>query len=76
MDKFLVLSLAVLGAVVLVVGLGLLFAYPLMCLTNYLFAASFLMTVFGIAKLTFWKAYCLSVLASWLFKTTTTTTKK
>lgn len=66
----------VVGAVGL--GLALLFvigalcAFPLMWLTNYLFTPTLLLAVFGIAKLTFWKAFWLLFFAGFIFKSTTT----
>ena len=68
-----------LGALVFVVGavvvVGLLMGYPVMWLMNYLFAPAALTAVFGIAKMTFWKAFWLNVLCGLLFKTTVNTSK-
>jgi hypothetical protein len=55
------------GILVLVFVTALLFNYPLMLLINYVFAQSFLVFVFGTAKLTFWKTYALSIALSLLF---------
>lgn len=42
---------------------------PTMWLMNYLFASTFLELVFGIAKMTFWKAAWVNVLAGILIRT-------
>lgn len=42
---------------------GLLLALPTMYLCNYLLADEFLLFVFGIPALTFWKAFFLNILA-------------
>lgn len=72
MGKFIVVTSAALGVFVLAIGAGLLFAFPVMWLTNYLFTPALLLTVFGVAKLTFSKAYALSVFMHWMVKSTTT----
>lgn len=74
-NEILTAVLAAIGAIVLVVGLGFLFAFPLMLITNALFSTRFLTFVFGIAQLTFWKAYWLGVFLSWTIKSTTTSSK-
>jgi hypothetical protein len=60
--------LKVFGAISLIFVVALVFNYPLMLLINYVFASSFLTAVFGVAKLTFWKTYALSVLLSFTFQ--------
>jgi hypothetical protein len=64
MEKFLI----AVGAVALFVGLVLLFTWPTVIIINYLFTAQLLTLVFGAAKITFWKAFWLSALTGWLFK--------
>lgn len=54
-----------------IVGLSFLMAIPTMLIINYLFTSSVLMTVFGVVKITFWRAFWLSFLTSGLFKSTT-----
>jgi hypothetical protein len=46
---------------VLVIGIAFLLGFPMMWLVNYLFAPSFLVTVFGATQLTFWKAFWLNI---------------
>ena len=50
-----------LGAFVIVfaaiLGISMLMAYPTMWIVNYLFTAQLLTYVFGLAKITFWKAF-------------------
>lgn len=58
----------------LVVGIALLFAYPTLWLVNYLFTPGTLISLFGIAQLTFWKAFWLNFLCSILFKSSNTST--
>ena len=60
----------------LVVGIALLFAYPTLWLVNYLFTPGTLISLFGIAQLTFWKAFWLNFLCSILFKSSNTSTSK
>jgi len=55
------------GTIALIFVLALILNYPLMWAVNYLFASSFLLAVFGVAELTFWKTYVLSVVLGWLF---------
>lgn len=55
MDNFLKLV----GAFVVIAGLSLLFAWPLMLIINYVFAPSLLLSIFGTAQITFWKTFAL-----------------
>jgi hypothetical protein len=70
-----VFAFAIVGVFALALGLGLLFAFPVMWLTNYLFAPALLLKVFGVARLTFWKAYWFSVFMSWMVKSSPTSAK-
>lgn len=72
MDKFLAAVIVIVGTFALALGIGLVFAFPIMWLMNYTFAPSLLISVFGTAKLTFWHAYTFSVLMSWMVKSTAT----
>jgi hypothetical protein len=63
MDKL----LKAFGVFFVAIILGFLLNYPTMLIVNYLFAPTFLLHVFGVAKLTFWRTYLLSVLAVWKF---------
>lgn len=56
------LFLAVFIATMLFLG------YAGMYLVNYLFAPSFLLAVFGVTHLTFWRAFWLAFLCGMLFK--------
>ena len=58
---------SVLGILALAAALSLLMGIPTMYLVNYLFSIEFLVFVFG-AKLTFWKAFALNLVASILLK--------
>lgn len=69
MDKVLIGLFVVIGALALGLSVGLLLAYPLMLMINYLFTPAVLTTVFGASQISFWKAYFLSVLLSWTVKT-------
>lgn len=55
-------------SVLLVLGFSLLFTYPIMWIINYTFSPSFLLSIFGISQLTFWKTYGLSVICGQLFR--------
>lgn len=66
--EIIALFFAVIGIFALALGLGLVFAFPVMWLTNYLFSPALLLSVFGVAKLTFWKAYAFTVFMSWMVK--------
>ena len=57
-----------LGIVVLILLLSLIFTYPLMLMINYAFASSFLMTIFGVAQLGFWRTFVVLTVTSWMFK--------
>jgi len=67
------------GAVVIVLFFlvlgGLITGYPVKWLMNWLLAPSFLLWVFGVSKLSFWKAYGLALLCGLLFKSTTSGSK-
>ena len=76
MDKVLLAVGAILFILALVTGLSLLFAFPIMWLWNYLFASQVTMTLFGTAKLAFWKAFWLNFLAGALFKGSSASTSK
>lgn len=49
-------------------------AYPTKWLVNYVLAPGFIYFVFGVTKIGFWKALATNVLASSLFKSTSTST--
>ena len=55
-------------ALVLVVVLAFLFAYPAMWLVNYLFAPTILIVVLGTPVIGFWKAFWLNVFFGIVFK--------
>lgn len=76
MNKVIEAVLLGIGLLVVLAGLGLLLAWPLMLMANYLFSAAFLTYVFGAPVLTFWKAYWLSVFLSWTVKSTSTSSSK
>lgn len=60
----------------LVTVLGLIFAYPIMWLLNYIFSATLLTYVFGAPVVTYWKAYALNLLAGLLLPRNTNTSSK
>jgi len=60
MQKFLIYTGLIALAVVLILVIGLVAAWPVMWIVNYLFAPSALLAVFGTPTLGYWKAY-------WLF---------
>ena len=66
MDKFVAGIAVVIGVLGLVFGLALLFAFPTMWAVNYLFSASFLTFVFGVAKINFWRALVLNFIVGYL----------
>lgn len=53
---------------VLTVGLALLLTYPEMWLINYVFSPTFLLFVFGVAKLTFWRTYVTMITLGLIFR--------
>jgi hypothetical protein len=53
--------------IVVVALVVILFTYPLMLGINYLFAPSFLITLFGVPSLTFFKTWILLLVTSSLF---------
>lgn len=62
--------------IVVVVLAVVLMAFITMWLVNYLFAPSFLLTVFGLSQITLWKAFCLNFLCGILFKNISINTSK
>lgn len=69
MVKVLAYLVGFVGILTLCFGVGLLLAFPVKWFVNYVFSQAFILYVFGVTQLTFWKAYFLSILTSWLFKT-------
>lgn len=65
-----------LGVLALIVGLALLFAFPLMWLINYVFSTALLTFLFGAAKISFWKTVALSIVTGSLFKSASTSSSK
>ena len=53
---------------VFMVFIGLLIGFPVKWMVNYLFTPATLTALFGVAQLTFWKAFWLAFLCSALFK--------
>lgn len=70
MKKFIAGLIAVLGIFALVLIIDLIFAWPFMLLWNWLMPA-----IFSIKTITFWQAYGLMLLCSFLFKSSNTSTK-
>lgn len=72
MNNFVEGMVKIVGAVVLVVGmvlgLGLLFAFPIKWLVNYVFTDGTRLALFGVTHISVWQAYCLSLLCGLLFK--------
>ena len=73
MDKF----LKVIGVVMLVlfaiVGLSFLMAFPTKWLINYIFTDGVRLSLFGVAKIGFWRALAINVLMGGLFKSVVNT---
>lgn len=76
MEKILLVIVAVIGVIGLCLGLSMLLAWPTLWLMNYMFTSTALYTLFGVTKLTFWKAFWLNFLVGILFKSSNTTTKE
>lgn len=55
-------------AFVFIFGAAILFTLPTMWLVNYVFTPATLISLFGVAQLSFWKAMGLSTLCAILFK--------
>lgn len=70
MGKLLAGLVIAIGFIGLLFVLGLLFAYPVMWLVNYLFTPAVLTAVFGVAKISVWQAWALNLLSGFLFKST------
>ena len=56
------------GILAMALGFALIVAWPLQAAINWLFASSFLLTVFGVAKLSFWQTAVLMFVTTVLFK--------
>ena len=67
MEKLLI----ILGGLVLVVGMALLLAFPVMWLWNYLMPV-----IFGLIKISFWQALGLNLLSSFLIKSNCSSNSK
>lgn len=70
METFLKILGAGILILLLVFGLATLSAWFVMILVNYLFTPAMLMAIFGVAKLGLFKSWCLTLLLSILFKST------
>ena len=70
MEKFIAFFAAAVGLIAIVVGLSFLSAWFVMLMVNYLFTSAVLLTVFGVAKIGFWRAFVLTLLTGMLFKAT------
>lgn len=68
--------LAVVGLVGMFFLLGLLFAFPVKWLVNWLFAPGALRTAFGADQIDVWQAWGLNALCAFLFKGATATTRE
>ena len=55
-------------ALAVALGIGLLFAFPVKWILNYVFTDGVRIALFGVAYVGFWKAYLLSILTAMLFK--------
>ncbi|HLD90538.1 MAG TPA: hypothetical protein VI911_05915 [Patescibacteria group bacterium] len=55
----------ILGVIALIIGIGLLLAFPVMWLWNWLMP-----TIFGLMKLTFWQSLGINLLCGFLFRST------
>ncbi len=65
---------AAIGIFGFILGLSLLFAWPMMFAINYTFAPSLLVLIFG-GPLTFWKAWTFSFIVGALFNRGTSSSK-
>lgn len=75
MEKVFTVIGATVVVLLLVVGLSLLMAWPVMAIINYLFAPQALIWLFGSAHVTFWKSFFLGLLCGILFKSTSSSNK-
>lgn len=75
MDKLTKAIGAFVLALVLIVAISLLGAYPTKWLVNYVLAPGFIYFVFGVTKIGFWKALTTNILAGQLFKSISTSSK-
>ena len=66
----------ILVTLAVVVLIGLLLGYPTMWMVNYLFTPSIISSLFGVAQLTFWRAFWLNCLCATLFKGTSSSSTK
>jgi hypothetical protein len=69
-------GLAAVSALILIGLLSFLGAYFTMLIVNYLFTTTVLLTLFGVAKIGFWRAFVLNLLFGFFHTTSTRTTKK
>ncbi len=75
MDKFLRGVGATVVGLVIVCLVAAVFTLPVKWIVNYLFSPQTIFGLFGVYQLTFWKAMALSVMCSWLFKGSASTSK-
>jgi len=71
MEKFIATIIGFIGIIVLAFLLDLLLAWPFMILWNWLMPM-----IFGLTTLTFWQAFGLMLLCSFLFKGSTSSDSK
>jgi hypothetical protein len=76
MTKIVGALVASIGVIGLLLLLGFLCAYPTMWLVNYLFASKILVALFGVSRFDIWHAWALNILASFLFKSNSTSSSK
>jgi len=62
-------------SMILCLGIGLLLAFPLMWLWNYLVTTEVTKLLFGVDKLTFWRSLALLWLCGFLFKSSNINSK-
>jgi hypothetical protein len=56
------------GTLVILFGFSLLLGFPIMWLMNYVFTPGIMLTIFGVAKMTFWRAFWTNYLFGILFR--------
>ena len=76
LGKIIVYTGVLIVALLAIVAIAFVFAYPTMWAVNYLFAPSFLTFVFGTAKIGLVKSVILNFVSGWLIRGINTSTKK
>ena len=76
LTKFLLGTIGTVFVICLIIGGAVLMAYPVKWLVNYVFTDGVRLALFGVVKISVWKAFFLNMLCGFLFKSTASVSSK